>query len=102
VVLLYRWSFCTGGPSIQVVTIGRWSFYTGGPSVQVVLLYRWSLSAGGPSIQVVLLYRWFHCSRKNGIFMYDQAMSLKRYDFVESVVATVCTQASAAWNVCVT
>ena len=58
VVSIDRWSFCTGGPSVQVVLPYRWSFCTGGPSVQVVLPYRWSFCAGGPSVQVVLLYRW--------------------------------------------
>ena len=73
VVLLYRWSFYTGGPSIQevflyrsfytgglsiqVILLYRWSFYTGGLFIQV-FLYRWSFYAGGPSIQMVLLYRW--------------------------------------------
>ena len=54
VVVLYRWS--SGGRSIQVVV--RWSFYTGGRSIQVVVLYRWLFSTGGCSIQVVVLYRW--------------------------------------------
>ena len=26
-----------------MVLLYRWSFYTGGPSIQVVLLYRWSV-----------------------------------------------------------
>ena len=36
VILLYRWSFYTGGPSIQMVLLYRWSFYTGGPCIQAV------------------------------------------------------------------
>ena len=55
VFIIDRWSFCTGGPSIQVVLLYRWSFCTGGPSVQVVHLYRWYTC--GPSVQVILLCR---------------------------------------------
>ena len=33
---MYRWSFCTGGPCVQVVLLYRWSLCTGGPCVQVV------------------------------------------------------------------
>ena len=68
-VLVYRWSFCTGVPCIQVILVYRWSFYTGGPFIhdgpfiQMVLVYRWSLYIGGPCIQVVLVYR---CSLYTG------------------------------------
>ena len=57
VVTIDRWSFYTGGPSIQVVLLHRWSFYTGGPSTQVVLLHGWSFYTGSPSTQGVLLHR---------------------------------------------
>ena len=55
-VLVYRWSLCTGGPCVQVILVYRWSLCTGGPCLQVVLVYRWSLFTEGSYIEV----HWYH------------------------------------------
>ena len=59
---MYRWSYCTGGLTVQVVLLYRWSYCTGGLYVQVVCMYMWSYCTGGLTVQVVCMYRWSVCT----------------------------------------